>query len=79
METTRYDYLDIPYLYQMSLGQILRVIGIQKAEIFQPSLKKNVGLQTQYIWFYQPYRSSTDCAPMLEICEVQVYGITLFF
>lgn len=45
MEKTRYDYLDIPYLYQMSLGQILRVIGIQKAEIFQPSLKKNVGLQ----------------------------------
>lgn len=32
---------------------------------------------TQYIWFYQSYVSAIDCAPMLEICEVQVYGCDL--
>lgn len=34
---------------------------------------------TQYIWFYQPYKSPDDCAPMLEICEVQVYGCRVGF
>lgn len=45
MEKTRYDYLDIPYLYLMSLGRIPHVIEIQRAEIFHQSLKMNVGLQ----------------------------------
>nr|ACH42087.1 predicted protein tyrosine phosphatase [Crassostrea gigas] len=40
-----------------------------------PSINENKCLATtQYIWFYQSHNSSEDCAPMLEICEVQVYG-----
>lgn len=40
-----------------------------------PSVIENECLATtQYIWFYQSLNSSEDCAPMLEICEVQVYG-----
>lgn len=42
-------------------------------------IEKECRATTQYIWFYQPYRSSTDCAPMLEICEVQVYGCDVGF
>lgn len=33
---------------------------------------------TQYIWFYQQYRAPYDCAPILEICEVQVFGMVHF-
>lgn len=40
-----------------------------------PSINENECLATtQYIWFYQSHNSSEDRVPMLEICEVQVYG-----
>lgn len=29
---------------------------------------------TQYLWFYQQYKPNNDCAPILEICEVEVFG-----
>lgn len=34
---------------------------------------------TQYLWFYQQYKPNNDCAPILEICEVEVFGMFLFF
>lgn len=34
---------------------------------------------TQYLWFYQPYKPNNDCAPILEICEVEVFGCDVGF
>lgn len=45
MGKTRYDYLDIPYLYQMILGQIPRVIEIQWAQTLNPLMKTSVWQQ----------------------------------
>lgn len=50
-----------------------------KSQNLSSIIEKECRATTQYIWFYQPYKSPDDCAPMLEICEVQVYGIKLFF
>lgn len=45
-----------------------------------PSINENECLATtQYIWFYQSHNSSEDRVPMLEICEVQVYGCDVGF
>lgn len=51
MEKTRYDYLDIPYLYLMSLGQILCAIEIQWVLAFHPSMKTSVWQQLNIYGF----------------------------
>lgn len=38
-------------------------------------IKEDCKRTTRYIWFYQPkVRSRDDKVPILEICEVQVFG-----
>lgn len=38
-------------------------------------IQKDCKRTTQYIWFYQPHvRDSQYNAPILEICEVKVFG-----
>lgn len=51
MGKTRYDYLDILYLYLMSLGQILRAIEIQWVLTFHPSMKTSVWQQLNIYGF----------------------------
>ena len=29
---------------------------------------------SQYVWFYQTHKASSEYSPILEICEVQIFG-----
>lgn len=51
MGKIRYDYLDILYLYLMSLGQIFRAIEIQWVLTFHPLLKTSVWQQLNIYGF----------------------------
>lgn len=50
------------------------------SSISQTIIQKDCKRTTRYIWFYQPHgRDSRNGAPILEICEVEIFGKTKGF
>lgn len=46
----------------------------------QTIIQEDCKRTTRYIWFYQPHgRDSRNSAPILEICEVEIFGKTKGF